>query len=622
MIFSNPVGLWALLGLVPFILIYLIKPKPKDQVIPSLMFLIKEQQSFKQNAFLRKLLRNLLFLLQILALLGLIFSIASPFIEVPYSVASDNTVIVLDSSASMQTKFGQKTRFERAVDTAKNSLSGKISIILAENIPLTVLKDGDVFEAKVVLSNLNPKATSTNIGDALLLAEDILKEKKGRIIVLSDFLQTEGSDLLVVKRALVAKGNKVDFIEISNEANNIGIVDLAITKHLTKVYIKNFNEAEAELVVKLLKDKEVLGSETISFLPGSLESLVFETPTDISQIVLELNDDLMVDNVAYISAPSKKQTDVLLITNKEKSSLMAALGSSKDIALSVSHPPLSHMVDGNQVKFSDFDVIILAEVGKVGEKEGLLKGNFKDMDDYIASGGFLIIAASDNLAELPTTDLGREIFNEILPVRLTGFGNSSRLCFKIFNQFTSQFQNIECPAVIDNYLISEAKNSSVVIAQANDGSPLLSQQGNVFYYGVIDDKSDFKTLTSYPIFWNELISFLVRTEDITDYNYKSGTLVALSKQSVKTPTTNMATSQLILDEHGIYEFNSKKVAVNLLNEKESDVNKKSDIVIEDSSFEESTEQKKKKIELEIYLLILIILLLLTELFYIKGRGDL
>ena len=48
------------------------------------------------------------------------------------------------------------------------------------------------------------------------------------------------------------------------------------------------------------------------------------------------------------------------------------------------------------------------------------------------------------------------------------------------------------------------------------------------------------------------------------------------------PSSSITTSRVIFDEVGIYEFNNKKFAVNLLDESESDVTKKS--VLDDQDF--------------------------------------
>ena len=160
--FANTLGLIAFIGLIPFIILYLRRPKPRDRIIPSLMFLLQNKKRSKQNDFLKKFLANLLFFVQLLAILGLCFAIAEPYIRVPYDVSLENTVIVLDVSASMQAEESG-TRFENAVKEAKKALSGKNSIILAENVPLIVLEDENENTAATILDNLEPKATTTKI---------------------------------------------------------------------------------------------------------------------------------------------------------------------------------------------------------------------------------------------------------------------------------------------------------------------------------------------------------------------------------------------------------------------------------------------------------------------------
>ncbi|MBU1005678.1 MAG: BatA domain-containing protein, partial [Nanoarchaeota archaeon] len=63
--FNNLTGLYALLALIPFILMYLIRPKNFEKVIPSLMFILQEKNKFIKASFLQKLLRNLLLLIQL-----------------------------------------------------------------------------------------------------------------------------------------------------------------------------------------------------------------------------------------------------------------------------------------------------------------------------------------------------------------------------------------------------------------------------------------------------------------------------------------------------------------------------------------------------------------------------
>ena len=238
--FGNTLGLIALVSLIPFIILYLRKPKPQDRIIPSLMFILQNKKTFNQNNFFRKFLTNLLFFIQLLVLIGLSFAIAQPFIRVPYDVSLENTIIVLDASASMQADEGGKSRFDNAIKEAKKALSGKNSIILAENVPLILLEDEDEKTAASILDTLAAKATTTNLGDAVLLAKDILQDRPGRIVVISDFNNVDGPDLLVVKRAVSSEEIIISFVDVSNDAENVGIIRMAVGKHNIKIFVKNY----------------------------------------------------------------------------------------------------------------------------------------------------------------------------------------------------------------------------------------------------------------------------------------------------------------------------------------------------------------------------------------------
>src|SRR3989304_6341689 len=127
--FLNTLGFYAFLALIPFILIYLIRPKPRDEKIPSLMFFMKETGADRKKSFLKRLIQNILFLLQLLAICALAFSLTQPVTQVEYDTTTENTVIVLDISASMNTHDGLQTRFDRAMEVAKDNARGTTSII-------------------------------------------------------------------------------------------------------------------------------------------------------------------------------------------------------------------------------------------------------------------------------------------------------------------------------------------------------------------------------------------------------------------------------------------------------------------------------------------------------------
>lgn len=623
--FENMIGLWAFLSLVPFIILYLRRPKPEDKVVPSLMFLIKNRKTSQKYSLFRKLMHNLLFFLQLLALLLLSLGVAAPFIILPYDVTLENTVIVLDASASMQVKE-RSSRFDRAIGEAKKSLSGKNSIILAENIPLIVLEDESTDVALDLLSKLKAKSTTTNLGDAMLLAKDILGDKSGKVVVISDFSNIDGPDLMVVKKTLTTEEIIVDFVDVSDKAENIGITKLDVTKHNMKVHVKNFNDNEKSITLKLMQGgKELASSGSISVLPKSIESFVFDdTPAGVSEVVLDPKDNFELDNKAYISTPLKKQVDVLLITNKVSSNLELALDASKDMNLCVVNPPVLTICtsgdrNGQKVEPYEQDIMIVHEINNVRKRDGILPGNFIDISSYVKKGGKLVYTAQEDLA-------GVNMYDSVV-VQFNGkTEEASNVCVDVINQFTKQFEKDICFTTTGKFFKATLKKDSISIVSTPDKTPVIVLrnlgEGKIAYYGIFDSYSEFKTLPSYPIFWNNLVNFMVETEGINEFNYQAGKILTIPEQTVNTPSGKLKTSKLIMDEAGIYEFNGMKIAVNLLDEQESDVapvlslekEEKKDVAME-------KERKEHNFGITHLLLIIVFLILSIETYYLKVRGD-
>ncbi len=603
--FANQLGLFALLSLIPFILLYLRKPKPVEKVIPSLMFLVKDKKVSKRFSFFRRFVHNLLFFVQLLALVGLSVAIAEPFVKVKYDAANENTVIILDGSASMQTKDGLITRFEKAKREAKNYLSGRVSIILAEDFPLVLVDDEGVSGGETILAKVTSKATGTNLGDAMLLAKEILKGRSGKVVVLSDFANSNGPDIFATKRVLTASKIDVVFISISNAAKNVGFTSMKADKNNVQVIMKNFNSKEEKVKIKVSQDgKTIASSDEMTILPRSVEVFVFPTQQGISKLELETNDDFDVDNVVYLSVPYRKKIRTLLVTDVKQSSIEDALSSSPDVEIEKKY------FTPDRAGLSNYDIVILTEFQYV-------PGTFYDLSAYVKSGGNVIVAVQDNLNKIDFADIGFVKFDKVVESPAT-------VCASVINQFTKQFDKEKCFSRASKYFKAEQIPETTVIASA-DGSPVLilkeKDNGQIFYYGIYDDESDFKTLPTYPIFWNALVNFLVKSEDINDFNLKTGKIIPITEQSVKTPSGNVNTAALVVDEVGIYEFNNKKYAANLLDEKESDVSSGKDFEKENSKFVVTVDKKEKELFLSVLLLILVLLLLAFEIFYLKRRGD-
>jgi hypothetical protein len=524
-----------------------------------------------------------------------------------------NNIVVLDVSASMQTRDGIGTRFSKAISKAKDSLGMRNTIILAENTPVIILEDASSGEALGLLDKITPKATGTNLGDAVLLASDLLGNKKGVVTVISDFIATEGSDLLMARRELASKGNSVNFIDMRNDAENIGITDLIVDKKETTVEIKNYIDKDTSVKVELLKGNSKVSEERIDLLANSKEKIIFDTLEGISKISLDINDELLVDNVAYISSPEEEPVRVLLITNYPEQNKIRNALNVLNVDLEIREPPT---VNAYNV---DHDIVFVSDV----TKKLFVPTDFVDLRKYAEKGGILIINAQEDLMEM---DVG-----ELLPVIIESKGEkATTICVDIVGNIFPKdpFADEPCFTSANNYLKGEAKNNSITLASAQlDGSPMIvdmkRELGEIIYYGIIDKYSSFYSDSFYPIFWNNMVNYLMKREDIRDYNFKAGRMIVIKEQDVKSPSAMITTNKLLLDEAGIYEFNNKKVAVNLADEKESDISREN-IELEEN-LEKFSDEKVKDVdsfELEVPLLIAALVILFIEFLYIKRRGDL
>jgi len=511
--FLNPQGLYAILAVVPLIIFYLIKPKPKDKIIPSLMFILTKDNKFMENSFLRRLMNDFLFFLQLLILLILGTAVAMPFMITEHDVSSEDRALVFDVSASMSTYVDSgaligKTRYDLAREKARDFLSAKNTIIFSSDIPELMVKDGSRGDAENILSKAKPKDTGTNLGDAIQFAVDQLKEQKGRIIVFSDFINSE-TDPVSIKKVLESKGIRVDFVDVSGAANNVGIIDLSLDEQNSAVFIKNYIDNEQKVEVSIATQKQ-----TITLPPKSVETVSFSTPKGTNKIELNMlntKDDFPKDNVAYISTPVQENTKILFISNGgKKTNLYYALAANPKNILESATPPIVPNIDHN--------VYILQNFGK----EVLLPETIRKISESVDDGAILIVVGQDDIFSVN--------FKGLLPVEPSLQLVPNAESFVKILQLNSFTKDVEFGKV-SYYNYIKSKDKTVEILKADDNNSTLIAysafgNGKVIYYNINDDKSEFKTSLTYPLFWNNMLDVLLSKDTIQTLNYKTGQSVA------------------------------------------------------------------------------------------------
>ena len=167
------------LALVPvIILLYILKLRRTEIIIPSTFLWIKSLQDLTANAPFQRLRKNLLMFLQILAIILLALALARPFVQA-VSREGGNVCVIIDRSASMQTVENGKTRLDQAkaaaldmIDTLKGddrmmivSFDEKANVLCE----LTV----DKYRLRRAINGIESADTRTKIRDVMLIARSL-----------------------------------------------------------------------------------------------------------------------------------------------------------------------------------------------------------------------------------------------------------------------------------------------------------------------------------------------------------------------------------------------------------------------------------------------------------------
>jgi len=584
--FQTLQGLYLLGFLVPLALLYFIRAKPKDLTIPSVMFFADIKRQKKFNALFQKLLVRSLFFLQLLFIAAMALSAAGFTLTVPLDAHAQNTAVVMDMSASMQTKEAGITRMDLGKSDLLKELHGRVSIVLAADTPVALATNITPQRAKALLASLKPLDTPTRLDAGILLANDVLGGARGNIIVYSDFLLKKDDDLLAAKKIAEANDKHVSFMPVGRPKENIGFIDLSFHRGTAEAFLKNFGE-RSEVIDVRLDSADKKSSTRIEAPKNDITRIALEVPAGESTLSFS-GGAFDADNTLYLSNPYGSKVSLLFITNAEKSVLLDALTANSQFEVQVAEPPI--------VPELKHDVVIVSRV----EKGQLLPNMFKDIKRYLDSGGAVIVAAQE-----PALD-----YQGLLPFTLgTAQGGNFDVCIEQGNSLTSRLSGQQCFATTTRILlVSVPEGKGQVLAKAGN-VPAFVQSGQLFYYGLLDDYSGFQDQIAYPLFWDDVISGLLGRESISNFNFRTGDIYQLSN------------STATLDQKGFQDLAGKRIAVNLLSADETNLYREG-IVNNASALESDYAKVPLDINFGPFLLILASALFVTELVIIKKRGEL
>jgi hypothetical protein len=524
----------GLLSIIPLIIVYLIRPRPKEISFSSTLF-IREGEA-QRSAVLSRLISDPLFWVQLLVLCSLSFAAAGPY-TTELGVSGSHLVVVLDGSASMQSSFSAaKGLVEPYLDEYQ-----KISIIFAENIPVAVLQEGSSAEARDALGGLAPKAVTADLSGSMVQAANLLGQAGGNILVVSDFISWAGDNPEDTRKLLQADGKaSIVFADSYQGGDNAAIIggwDVPGTGYVNHTsLVHNFGKARS--VPINIKGPGGLSSQTANLPADGDYYLSFSAYPGVNEISMDLEDAVQWDDSAYVYVPNIGEKKVLYLGDDGPA--LAALKSLPNVLVETS---------GENVDYSDFNLVVSAKNASMDGK----------LNRFIDAGGAVIFVASNN-RESP----------EHLPVRIAGEAQGPANLW-VRNQGFAQGVHFD-EIGLSSFPDASPRRRSVTLVEAN-GIPVLSYwrlgKGTVIYNG-LEDGSDFYQRPEYPIFWYQMVNWITGVPDLTESNRKTGEMIPLGETTVvETPSGAITTANILLDEAGIYSYRGESIAANMYDPKES-----------------------------------------------------
>ncbi|RXA21771.1 hypothetical protein EQO05_00560 [Methanosarcina sp. MSH10X1] len=566
-------GLAALAGIIPLVIVYLLKPRPKQVILPSLMFVRKVvRETSDSRRKMSKRITDPLFFLQLIALILMAIAIAGPLIE-NIEEDSEKVVVIIDSSASMSVP----DRINEAKFIAMESLGKENTVIAAESMPLVLAKAVEATDAREVINSLEAGGTPGGLPEAILTVINDEGNRKAKVAVVSDFENWAGRPPETYARIARAKNLELEFMQVGRETPNYAIIDGYLKDRNDGTYeytctVKNFNNKSVKLDLWLESKSGLLTTRSIS-KPVSLgefgtQQIKFSSiPQGTSTVEILNKDAVPCDNIARISIPEIKPRQMLMLTDIDpeiyKSPLITALSLIPGLTVDVQH--------ALPADTGKYDSIVIN-----CEHEPLAASTIKEVIAHAGSGKNIIVIGNGCLYNSSGM---RELY-PILPVEIRSIEEDNSHTLETAGSGTQLFEGISFDEVhIRKYLVAVPRENASVLAELKDAGPVVCtwkpDNGTITYVGISDIAgneawNNFPTVPAYPVFWAKLLKYLWGIGDIRETNVNTGRYQAFDRNiMIENPKETISSKSVYYDKCGFYNLDQKTIAANLYDSTES-----------------------------------------------------
>ena len=362
--FLSPTSLFLFGLAIPIVALYILKLRRRREPVSTLMFweeLFRERQT---TSLFQRLKHLLSLLLQLLFLALLVLSIARPQFAF-ITKSARQLVLIVDQSASMnavEDDTDGRTRLEVAKESALRSVDSlrfmdEMTVISSHTRPVIHIPFTNHQKSlREAINGIQPTDISTNLEPAYDLAYAIAQTKPNpEIVIFSDF-QSISEELLAKFKSKTEQAEDTEkpdpeikhhLIQIGKANDNVGITKFRVRKSLVNAFdyqtllrVVNASEEEKKFNVELYFNENLFDVRPYTLAPGESKSEIFSNfafEGGKLKAVLDIQDPLVSDNIAYATLPKRDLIPVLLVT-AENPFLQKALAVDEQIQLTVLTP--------------------------------------------------------------------------------------------------------------------------------------------------------------------------------------------------------------------------------------------------------------------------------------------
>ncbi|MXV77925.1 VWA domain-containing protein [Candidatus Poribacteria bacterium] len=384
--FLSPASLFLFGLAIPIIALYILKLRRRREPVSTLMFweqLFKERQT---TSLFQRLKHLLSLLLQLLFLALLVLAVARPQFAF-ITKSARQLILIVDRSASMNAVLNfdpespeTESRLDSAKETALQIVQGlrfmdEMSVISCHTRPIIhtpfTRHQKTIREA---IESIEPTDIKTDLKPAIDLALAVAQTKPNpEIIILSDFQKISEETLADFQNIQSENANpdddnqeqkrniKLHLLQIGEENDNVGITQFRVRKSIVNAFdyetllsVINTSDEEKKCSVELYFNESLFDVRPYTLSPGEIKTEIFSNFTFEGgelKAVLDIEDALKTDNVAYATLPIRESITVLLVT-EENPFLRNALAVDEKINLTVATPT------EYEANTQDFEVVI------------------------------------------------------------------------------------------------------------------------------------------------------------------------------------------------------------------------------------------------------------------------